>query len=76
MSDVALVLIGAVASILVAYSWRERDPKLLYIMAGFTVLAGVGSYTSNIGPIRNETIDAFAIAIALAVAGFIVSKRS
>jgi len=76
MSDVDIATIGAVIAFAVYFSWRERNPNTLYIMAGFAVIGGIGSYTSYIGPIRKETIDAFAIAIGLAITGFIVSKRS
>lgn len=76
MSDVDLLIIGAIIAVMTVYSWRERNPNMLYIMAGFAVTGGIGSYTSYIGPIRREAIDAFAIAIGLAITGFIVSKRS
>ncbi len=76
MSDVNLIIIGAVIAFMAYFSWRERNPNMLYIMAGFAVIGGVESYTSYIGPIRKETIDALGVAIGLGLLGFVVSKRS
>lgn len=68
-------VLGAIFAVVAGAAWREHDPASAYIWAGFSAAGGAGILITEKYPLNLDALYLLAYATALAIVGFVISRR-